>query len=244
MPVYVGTAGWALPRGHRDRFPLEGPCLARYAARLTAAEINSTFYRAHRASTYERWAATVPRGFRFCVKLRRTITHEHRLVGTRRLVEAFLEEIAPLGVKMGCLLVQLPPSLEMRARTARSFFSMLRQRYEGPVAFEPRHASWFGPDADRMLEDLEVARVAADPPRAAGAVEPGGWPGIAYFRLHGSPRMYFSPYGEAFLARIASHARALSRSRTPCWCIFDNTGSGAAAANALDLAGLLARPKR
>jgi uncharacterized protein YecE (DUF72 family) len=156
-------------------------------------------------------------------------------------VEAFLEEIAPLGAKMGCLLVQLPPSLEMHARTARSFFSMLRGRYEGPLAFEPRHGSWFGRDVDRMLEDLHVARVAADPPRAAGAVEPAGWRGIAYYRLHGSPRMYFSPYEGSFLDRIAKDIRGLSRSRVPCWCIFDNTGSGAAAGDALELARRLTR---
>jgi len=132
----------------------------------------------------------------------------------------------------------------MRARTARSFFSMLRRLHDGPIAFEPRHASWFAPGVERMLEDHHVARVAADPARAAGAVEPGGWRGVAYYRLHGSPRMYFSPYGEAFLGGIARDIRVLSRSRTPCWCIFDNTGSGAAAANALDLAAMTARPRR
>ena len=186
----------------------------------------------------------MPRGFRFSVKLRRTVTHEHRLVGARRLVEAFLEEVAPLGEKMGCLLVQLAPSLEMNRRTARSFFVMVRRRYEGPIAFEPRHASWFASEVDGMLEDMQVSRVAADPPRAAGAIAPGGWQGMAYFRLHGSPRMYFSPYEASFLDGIARQTRALTRAGVPCWCIFDNTGSGAAAANALDLAERLAPPRR
>jgi uncharacterized protein YecE (DUF72 family) len=186
----------------------------------------------------------VPRGFRFSVKLRRTVTHEHRLAGARRLVEAFLDEVAPLGTKMGCLLVQLAPSLEMNRRTARSFFTMVRRRYEGPIAFEPRHASWFGTEVDSLLEDLQVSRVAADPPRAAGTIAPGGWQRMAYFRLHGSPRMYFSPYDAGFLDGIAAQIRALTRAGIPCWCIFDNTGSGAAAANALDLAARLARPRR
>ena len=186
----------------------------------------------------------MPRDFRFSVKLRRTVTHEHRLVGARRLVDAFLDEVAPLGAKMGCLLVQLAPSLEMNRRTARSFFAMVRRRYEGPIAFEPRHASWFAKDVDAMLEELQVSRVAADPARAAGAIAPGGWQGIAYFRLHGSPRMYFSPYDAGFLDGIAGRIRELERAGIPCWCIFDNTGSGAAAANALDLAARLAGPGR
>lgn len=48
MKVRVGTAGWAIPAGVRDRFPIAGGGLERYAARLGAVEINSTFYRRHR----------------------------------------------------------------------------------------------------------------------------------------------------------------------------------------------------
>ncbi len=49
-------------------------------------------------------------------------------------------------------------------------------------------AGWFASAADSMLAELEVARVAADPPRAEVGAERGGWRGLAYFRLHGSPR--------------------------------------------------------
>jgi uncharacterized protein YecE (DUF72 family) len=61
--VYVGTAGWNIPRIHRDRFPEEGSQLARYSARLNAAEINTSFYRPHAIETYARWAAAVPGSF-------------------------------------------------------------------------------------------------------------------------------------------------------------------------------------
>jgi uncharacterized protein YecE (DUF72 family) len=86
-----------------------------------------------------------------------------------------------------------------------------------------------------MLERFEVARVAADPPRAPNGFDPGGWDGLAYFRLHGSPRMYYSAYGDGFLDALAARVKAIVRRRTPCWCIFDNTTLGAAAANALAL---------
>jgi uncharacterized protein YecE (DUF72 family) len=75
--------------------------------------------------------------------------------------------------------------------------------------------------------------VAADPPRAAGGETPGGWSGLAYYRLHGSPRIYYSDYDSAFLDRIAAVLRRHARRRTPTWCIFDNTALGAAASNAL-----------
>ncbi len=78
-----------------------------------------------------------------------------------------------------------------------------------------------------------MARVAADPARVAAAAEPGGWRGLTYYRLHGSPRTYYSAYSEEFLAPLASRLQA--ESEHPAWCIFDNTTLGAATGNALDL---------
>jgi uncharacterized protein YecE (DUF72 family) len=233
--VYIGTAGWSLPREQQQRFPAEGSHLERYAAVFRAVEINSTFHRPHRASTYARWAASVPDSFRFSVKLPRTVTHDQRLAGAGKQVDAFLGEIEPLGARLGCLLVQLPPSLELRTRTARSFFTSLRERFQGGIAVEPRHASWFTPEADRLLEAQRISRVAADPPRAPGGGEPGGWPGMAYYRLHGSPRVYYSSYDPEFLERLCERLKAFRRGRVPCWCIFDNTTLGAATANALSV---------
>jgi uncharacterized protein YecE (DUF72 family) len=203
---------------------------------LPAVEINSTFHRPHRAATFERWAASVPRTFRFSVKLPRTITHDQKLAGTSTRLKEFLAELEPLGTRLGCLLVQLPPSLAFDARVARAFFTLLRKRFDRSIALEPRHASWFEVRAERLLKDLEVARVAADPPRVAGGDTPGGWHGIAYYRLHGSPRMYYSSYDDGYLEALADQLRELRRRRIPTWCIFDNTTLGAATGNALKLA--------
>ena len=100
--VYVGCAGWAIPREGRDLFPAEGSHLERYAARLPAVEINASFYRPHREATYARWGATVPPGFRFAVKIPRTITHDRRLTDVADLLEAHRE-----GAKLRALLTQV-----------------------------------------------------------------------------------------------------------------------------------------
>jgi uncharacterized protein YecE (DUF72 family) len=234
--TYIGTAGWSIPRGEQSRFPAGDSHLARYARVLPAVEINSTFHRPHRAATFERWAASVPRAFRFSVKLPRTITHDQRLTRATAQLDAFLADLAPLGAKLGCLLVQLPPSLEFDARIARAFFAALRKRFDRGIALEPRHASWFEDRAGRLLQALEIARVAADPPRVAGGDSPGGWPGLAYFRLHGSPRIYYSSYEGDYLDRLAGSLQTLRRRRIPTWCIFDNTTLGAGTGNALSLA--------
>jgi uncharacterized protein YecE (DUF72 family) len=233
--IRVGTAGWALPREHRARFPTEGSNLERYAGRLNCAEINSSFYRPHRPSTYERWAATVPVDFRFAVKVPRTVTHERKLVGTGAALDTFLAEAGALGERLGCLLVQLPPSLQFDARVANAFFGVLRRRFEGSVALEPRHASWFEPAVEPLLVRHRIARAAADPARVPAAGETGGFRDLAYVRLHGSPRIYYSTYDDAYIDALADRLRELAIAARDVWCIFDNTTLGAATANALGL---------
>lgn len=235
----VGCAGWSLPRAVRDAFGPGDSQLARYATRFAAVEINSSFYRPHRRKVYERWAAVVPADFRFSAKLPKTITHERRLVDCEALLDTFLDEVGGLGDKLGWLLVQFPPSFAFEGSVALPFLELLRARFAGAVACEPRHATWFGHNVDALLRDLRIARVLADPVRDDAARAPGGWTGQIYLRLHGSPRMYFSPYEPALLQALAARLRLAQSECEDAWCIFDNTGSGAAAENALELQRLL-----
>ena len=236
--VRVGTAGWAIPRDVASRFPEEGSGLQRYAARLAVAEINSSFHRPHRPSTYARWAESVPQDFRFAAKLPRSITHDLKLVGAEAELDRFLGEVAAVGDKLGPLLVQLPPKLAFEPQVAEAFLRLLRERHGGAVVMEPRHPSWFDAEPNRLLGAYRVARVAADPARVPEAGEPGGWSGLVYVRLHGSPRTYYSAYDETYLDRLAARLREAA---VETWCIFDNTASGAAAANALALLDRLSR---
>ena len=106
-PYYVGCAGWSLPKEEQPAFPPEGTHLQRYAACFPAVEINSSFYRPHRPATYARWAASVPGGFRFAVKVPKVITHERRLANADAPLDAFLAEATALGAALGCLLETL-----------------------------------------------------------------------------------------------------------------------------------------
>jgi uncharacterized protein YecE (DUF72 family) len=228
----IGTAGWALPPGVRDQFAGDGTQLERYARRFNCVEINSSFYRPHRASTYERWARGVPDDFRFALKVPKEITHTRRFVDVDDELERFLEASAALGHKRDVLLVQLPPSFAYDAVVVPEFFARLRSGYAGHIACEPRHASWFTGVADYALATLHVARVAADPSPAGAPFAPGGWTGFAYWRLHGSPRMYYSAYDAVRLRQIVA---AMDLVPGPAWCVFDNTAFGAATTDALTL---------
>jgi len=235
--VRIGCAGWSIPGRHAALTGQGESMLARYATRFSVVEINSSFYRPHQQRTYARWAASVPADFRFSVKLPRAISHEAALRGCGPALDRFLEEVGGLGRTLGGLLLQLPPSHAYDARVAASFFGMLRRRTQVPVVCEPRHASWFTPQAERMLQRHAVARAAADPARVPAAATPGGDARWRYWRWHGAPRMYYSAYSEAALNALATELAA-QRSGTR-WVIFDNTAHGFAVANAARLQDLL-----
>ena len=241
-PTLVGTAGWNVPRAAAWHFAATGTHLERYSSGLGCVEINSCFYRPHTAATYARWAASTPPGFRFSLKLPRTITHEQELRRPRPLLVRFLDQTEALAQKRGPLLVQLPPSLAFDARAAGRFFAGFRTLYAGPVVCEPRHPTWFSVAADRLLDQHQVARVAADPPRGPGDGTPGGWRGLSYFRWHGSPRTYWSRYSLVAIDALARAVHAASASGD-VWCVFDNTAAGAAIENALQLQNRLSGKK-
>lgn len=240
--IVVATAGWSIPRNCAKRFAGDGTHLQRYSMQLRGVEVNSSFYRHHAAATWQRWARQTPRGFRFAVKLPRLITHDQRLRAARRPLREFLADVAGLGNRLGPLLVQLPPSMAFERRMVRTFFTLLREQYAGFVVCEPRHASWFEAPADALLQHFRIGRVAADPAIVPAAAQPGGWQGILYCRLHGSPRRYWSEYEPA---RLEQWARLLRASpRIPAWCVFDNTASGAATGNALRMLKMVAGSAR
>jgi uncharacterized protein YecE (DUF72 family) len=234
--IRVGTAGWALPAPVRDAFPAAASNLARYAGRFDAVEINSCFHRPHRRATYERWAASVPEDFRFAVKLPKAITHGLKLQGCETEMARFAEEVGGLGAKRGPVLVQLPPSLAFDPALAAAFFTDLGAILAGPIVCEPRHPNWFDPEADALLAAHRIARVAADPAPVPAAAMPGGWGGLAYFRLHGSPAIYRSGYELQARAHWAGRIRPLTEAEIPVWAIFDNTTLGRATPDALAFA--------
>ncbi|WP_042442405.1 DUF72 domain-containing protein [Azospirillum sp. B510] len=221
-PIRIGTAGWSIPSHAAPAFPAAGTHLERIARVLPMTEVNSSFHRPHKPETWARWAASTPPGFRFAVKLPKAISHDARLIGAETALERFLAEAGMLGDRFGPLLVQLPPSLGFDRMVAEDFFALLRARFDGDAVCEPRHPSWFTDAAESLLAAHHVARVAADPAPAPAAAEPGGWDGLRYWRLHGSPVMYRSAYEPAVLDALAERFQAEAASR-PVWCVFDNT---------------------
>ena len=243
MAISIGTAGWSIPRDIGHQFPEEGSGLARYASRFHIAEINSSFHRPHRISTWARWRDSVPDDFRFSVKLPKQITHVRKLVDCGEELNQFTGEAQTLAPKLAVLLVQLPPKLAFDGRVAQEFFARIRDLTPAQIACEPRHASWFDDDAANVLREFAIARVAADPAICDAAARPSAWGDLSYWRLHGSPVVYRSSYAD----RIDHYAAQLAQESAigkDVWCILDNTASSAGAADALLLIEALRSDQR
>ncbi len=236
--VRIGLAGWseAVSR-YRNRFLGDGGTgLARYAGTFDFVEINSSFYRIPRPETCAQWAAEVPREFRFAVKMNRTITHYSRLRDPG-LLDAFFASVNGLGDKLAVVLVQLPPTLAYDETIAGNFFRRLRELCPVCIVCEPRHRSWTDDGVRALLSSHRVGLVRTTIPEKHDAADDhAGLP--LYFRLHGAPLRYYSPYSAAQLSALA--AFLAQKENATRYVVFDNTASKAGVENALELRRLLA----
>lgn len=246
-PLAIGTAGWALRSEWRELFPEPGTHLQRYARKLNAVEINSSFYRDHQPKTYARWTQETPPGFRFAVKLAKRFTHVQALAFEDGDLRACLEGYNQLGEKFGALLVQLPPKLAYHREAATRFFERVREHVSAPVVLEPRHATWAEASVFEALAPFGVSPVLADPGLDLRRFLPAAGNKCVYLRLHGFPEIYKSDYDNEFLEFTAHELQQYAegafqqnaeRGLDP-WCIFDNTTYGYATINALTLTDLV-----
>jgi uncharacterized protein YecE (DUF72 family) len=237
MP-FIGTAAWSIPKSSADRFPATGSSLMRYASVFDGVEINSSFYRRHKLETWQRWADSVPDHFRFAVKVPKEVTHVLRLVGAEAVFDTFLQDIQPLGEKLGPVLLQLPPNFAFDAPVAAAFFDHIRSVFAGCLVIEPRHQGWGSVEALTLLSEHRLSRVIADP--AVVRYDQAETGDFLYIRLHGSPRMYYSEYRPD---QLKAYADTLAGASPESWCIFDNTASGAALVNALEMLDLMRSTK-
>lgn len=237
---YIGTAGWSLPKQVQSLFPTNGTHLQKYSQVFNAVEINSAFYKNHKAATYAKWAAETPEHFRFSVKLNKYFIHEKRFLESGEFLKETLKGLQELGPKLAVLLIQLPPSLEFDSSAVQNFLIQLREMYSGQITFEPRHISWGKPKALELLRSFDISKVIADPePCPVSDHETSQSSSLQYIRWHGSPEVYRSRYSLHALQTLSENICHQKLSSSETWVIFDNTTFGYATENALELKQLI-----
>jgi len=180
--ILAGTSGFSYKEWKGSFYPEDLPdaeMLRYYAGKLSAVEINNTFYRMPRSEMLSKWAEQVPDGFLFALKASQQITHRKRLKEAGDAVAYFFKIAVTLGDRMGPVLFQLPPNFKKDLPRLTEFLAVLPPASR--CAFEFRHPSWFEDDVFEALKSRGCALcIAEDEDLATPFVSTAGW---GYLRL-------------------------------------------------------------
>ena len=238
--LFIGISGWSYDEWAGNFYPAEVPksrWLEYYCHQFTTVEVNASFYRLPRESTFQKWRETTPDGFVFAVKASRYITHIKKLNEPAKSAELFLSRAKILGDKLGPVLFQLPPGLKVRLDRLEQILQSRPKdlRY----CFEFRHTSWFCKEVYDLLRRYNTALCIADSPKFPLVIQRTA--DFSYFRLHGSPILYRSRYSSGELKAWAERIERYLDEGADVYVYFDNTDEGHATTNALELASLLSQ---
>lgn len=235
--LLIGTSGWAYSHWDGIFYPddLPGKNKLKYFSRhFKTTEINYSFYRLPRPSTYRNWYAQVPADFIFSVKAGRFITHIKRLQEIKEAWKQFVENTLSLKEKLGPFLFQFPPSFRATSENIKRLESFLELYPDNlKLAFEFRHKSWCQEKVYKLLKKYNAAWVIADSPRYPKAEVITA--DFVYVRMHGSQMMFSSNYTKKELSSLARKIKRWSKKGLDVYVYFNNDASGYAVKNAKEL---------
>lgn len=232
MHVHIGCSGWFYWHWRGIFYPdtkrTDG-WFPHYTAAFNTVELNAPFYSWPQPATVKSWRRNAPDHFRYSVKVNRLITHDKRMVRTKKLVEEFYGIKKVLAEKLGCFLFQFPPSYRYTPSRLKSLTSQLDPQFRSVIEF--RHQSWWRPAVYRRLEEAGLIFCSVSAPRLPDDVIRTS--GTIYARLHGRSRWYRHDYTREELVEWAQKIAASGAREA--WIYFDNDREGFAISNAREL---------
>jgi uncharacterized protein YecE (DUF72 family) len=202
-----------------------------YCQHFNSLELNVTFYRFPQLSFTQGWYNKSPQGFSFSVKAPRAITHYKKFTETEQLIEDFYDVISKgLKEKLGCVLFQMPPSYNYTEEKLEKIISSLDSSFNNVVEF--RHISWWDDKIYRELATHNITFCGMSHPLLPDDVIKNT--PVLYYRLHGVPQLYLSPYTSKELKKLADDIKA-SRKVKQAFIYFNNDIEASAIANAKQL---------
>jgi uncharacterized protein YecE (DUF72 family) len=218
--IRVGIGGWTFAPWRGPFYPkglAHAEELAFASRRVTAIEINGTFYRTQSPASFRKWAEETPEGFVFTVKGHRSVTNRKTLAEAGESIAFFLNSgVLELGDKLGPILWQLAPLKKFAAEDLDAFLALLPPEHGGrPLrhAIEARHPSFLDPAFVEIARRREVAIVYADHESYAALADPTG--DFVYARLQRSREGEPAGYPDTELDRWADHARTWAAGAVP-----------------------------
>lgn len=225
--LWIGTSGLVL-RGTKREFPdefKEQSRLAYYSTLFNSIEINSTFYKLHKAATFERWSNEVRDDFRFTIKLWKEVTHKKSLEYDEGQLRLFFSTLEKIQSKRGCLLIQFPASIKSDylnkvTRLLQSANKLNNNQWH--LCIEFRDSSWYSEQVFTMLREANASLVYHDMPKSApplGIMASG----VLYLRFHGPAGDYRGSYPETVLEQYADIISKTRQEGKDVYVYFNNT---------------------
>jgi uncharacterized protein YecE (DUF72 family) len=240
VTVRIGTSGWSYDHWIDVLYPRGLPParrLSRYVEEFDTVELNASFYRWPKDSTFVGWREQLPDGFTMSVKAHRGLTHYRRLVAPEPWIERFERCWKLLGDRHGVLLVQLHPEQARNDARLDGFLAGVPESIR--VALELRHPSWNDPAVYALLESRRAAYVVMS--GAGLPCIPRATTDLVYVRMHGPDpdAMYAGSYSTDELRIWAGRIAEWDDEGRDVWLYFNNDLHGDAVRNAAYLRGLL-----
>lgn len=162
MDLYIGCSGWSYSSWEGPFYPshIDNKLMLPFYSKIfNYVEIDSTFYNIPSQQMVKNWNKRTPNNFRFTVKFPKIITHEKRFRDVEKELSQFYENIEPLKDKILALLIQLPPSYELKEGldTFRNYDFFFDDTFR--YAIEVRHSSWFNELAYNMFRNSNISLV-------------------------------------------------------------------------------------
>ncbi len=196
-----------------------------YASIFNSIEINSSFKKLPGPSTIIKWRETVPDTFQFTFKLSKSVSHSQGLKFDSEEIMLFMTTVNNVGKKKGCILVQLPPSLQLdKIDQLEKLFKLLcamNKKKQWKLAAEFRNKIWYNDKTFELLRQYNFSFVVQD--LAASATPLLAVNGTVYLRLHGTERNYRGSYDDKLLSKYAQHIKQWLSEGKSVYCYFNNT---------------------
>lgn len=231
---WIGCSGFYY-KEWREKFYPEGLSQRKwfeyYCEHFNTLELNVTFYRFPQLGFLKNWHAKSPRSFKFSVKAPRLITHYKKFSEISRLISEFYEVVNDgLQEKLGCILFQMHPRLEYSAEKLDQIVQSLDSNFTNVVEF--RHASWWNPQVEQAFREKNITFCSISYPSLPDHVIKTS--DTIYYRFHGVPELYRSPYSEDFMKHIKDGITSQENIRE-AYIYFNNDMDASAITNAKQL---------
>jgi uncharacterized protein YecE (DUF72 family) len=246
--LYFGCAGWSYKEWIGPLYEPGKSMLQQYSSVFDTVELNSSFYRALDEGTILGLTKNTKRGFMFSAKINQKFTHELSLKlngDSQNQLEEFVQLFDPLLTqdRLGCFLVQLPPSLKQDTQLLEDFLAALPHRYDYVVEF--RHPSWLDNATWLILSKYKVAYCIVDEPLLPPDIHVTSSIGYIRWHGHGNRPWYDYRYTQQQLQEWIPKIQEVQKNAKKVFGIFNNHFHGYAPENCIQTMQMLgiAQPK-